>query len=400
MTKPAAVVCTKCGGGSAAPTPQCSSCGASNILVCGECGFQNSLSKKYCDKCGTPSFLTPSGLPAPFSSSPDEPDSFDNAVISGDPWSKQEPTPEVIEPPPPPPNTRLRLMIKTALSTLGAILSLLTFWYWTEYRQPSVQVKKTATHYLESLRTGNWESAYQLFTDTAKKNCSLKEFIASRDDVAWTWSNLEIIYSDSSAIVLSYDLGVKGSPPRPDYLLFVLEKYRWLRPFNSVLVRKAEQAFAAGNSELALDLTKAAAAVDPRDDLARGRLCEAAYLRRDSKDAVVQCEAAVELSRLYPFKLPSENRYRIHGILVDTYKNTLKTPDKALEHYSQILAFPNAPSSDQCQILLGRAETYIAISRPGEALADIKRATRLCDLPDALSRIEDMRRLLNAPPDE
>jgi hypothetical protein len=131
--------------------------------------------------------------------------------------------------------------------------------------------------------------------------------------------------------------------------------------------------------------------------MARGYLCEAAYYRKSAADTERQCLAAIDLARVYPSNLDLKSLYHLHAILADTYKNALQKPDLALDQFAQMLAFPSISPADQCEILLARAEAYITLSRPGEALADANRAGQLCVRPQDQQYIEKLRRDLNAP---
>ena len=62
-----------------------------------------------------------------------------------------------------------------------------------------------------------------------------------------------------------------------------------------------------------------------------------------------------------------------------------------------MLSFPSISPADQCEILLARSEAYMAMSRPGEALADASRASQLCVRPQDLNYIQEISRKLNAP---
>jgi hypothetical protein len=165
-------------------------------------------------------------------------------------------------------------------------------------------------------------------------------------------------------------------------------------------MQKVEEAFDKNNADMGLVLAQAAATVNPRDPMARGYLCEAAYYRKAPEDTERQCLAAIDLSRVYPSNLSLKSLYHLHAILADTYKNALQKPDAALDQFAQMLAFPSISPADQCEILLARSEAYIALSRPGEALADANRAGQLCTAKKDLAYIDELRRKLNAPPNQ
>ncbi len=446
----AAILCTQCGAASATPLSQCVKCNGKNARVCAGCGFQNSLAKNYCDKCGNPisdlgtvvapppptaapgaakpeipvtvvkhikpkkevpppAALPPAklkaaepgaeqGTPKPLpAAGRQSPDPFSTPAVSNDPWSAVAPTqaPEPVKAP------RwiglLRHAVTAAFATAAVVASLLAVWYFSEHNKPENAVNRAAVQYLEALRKRDYPAAYAQFSDSARKYCTIEEFISSRDSSTWTWANLRIEHSEPGAILLAYDLTIQGSPTRVDRVLFVDENKKWVRPYSWALMKKVEEAFDKNNADMGLVLAQAAATVNPRDPMARGYLCEAAYYRKSPADAERQCVTAIELSHVYPSNLSLKSLYHLHAILADTYKNALQKPDLALDQFAQMLAFPNISPADQCEILLARAEAYITLSRPGEALADADRAGQLCTRPQDHAYIDDIRRRLNAP---
>lgn len=445
----AAILCVKCGASQSEARPACAKCGGRTARVCAGCGAQNSLAKNFCDSCGSPldqAAGAPPPPPGPAGSEPPltavrrlnpgaprpgqaglggplppasplppakakaaEPgsaplpsagrvpnDPF--AAIPGDPWAPQP----IRSEPTPPPKPRWPELAKKALhaaaATLGVLAAGLGAWQWHLNQKPEIVVPRVAAAYLDALRDGRLEAAYALFSTAAQKQCSLEEFVASRSTAPWTWKDLRVEHQEPGGILLSYDLEVKGAPPRRDTVLFTLEEGRgWVRPYNWTLMRKVEAAFDKGDADMGLLLAHQAATIDPRDPMARGYLCEAAYYRKAADETVRQCVSALELQRVYPSKMSLKDVYHLHAILADTYKNSLKAPAKALDQFAQMLVFPNISPADQCEILLARVDAYLSLSRPGEALADLDRAAQLCAKPQDLAYIEAARRRLGAP---
>jgi hypothetical protein len=451
----AAILCTSCGAASETPLSQCAKCGGKNARVCAGCGFQNSLAKNYCDKCGNPiSEIGVSIAPRPITAAPGAPKSEIPATvlkqIPKDPAAKkaapspaaaspaalppakkavepgtahgaplpaagrQSPNPFAAPPVPEPGGSwtaephpidarpprwigMLRRTLTFAFVLTAVAASLITVWYWSEHNKPENAVQRAAAQYLEALRARDYAAAYTQFSETARKYSTLDEFIASRDTSTWTWSSLRIEHSEPGAMLLAYELKIDGAEPRTDRVLFVEENKKWVRPYSWALMRKVEEAFDKNNADMGLVLAQAAATVNPRDPMARGYLCEAAYYRKASADTETQCLTAIQLSRVYPSNLSLKSLYHLHAILADTYKNALHKPDLALDQFAQMLAFPSISPADQCEILLARSEAYMTLSRPGEALSDANRAGALCVRPQDLSYIDEIRTKLNAP---
>lgn len=439
MSAPAAILCTKCGANSATAVSTCGKCGGRNARVCGACNFQNSVAKNYCDKCGT-SISELGGSVAPpapageasadipqtairkvspqgtgggpalpqakgFAAEPGAPQSaplpaagraVPDPYASADPWSAVEPPPAPVAPPKPR-WTKLRALINGIAALAGMAAAGAGIWHWYESRKPEVLVPRLAATYLDALKARNFEAAYAMFSDAARKNASLEEFKASRADVEWSWGNLEIKHIEPAAILLRYDLNVQGSQSRVDHLLFVKENDKWVRPYNWTLMKKVEEAFDKGNADLGLLLAQTAAMVNPRDPMARGYLCEAAYYRKAPDNAVKQCLDALQLSQTYPSNLSLKSIYHLHAILADTYKNALKQPAAALDQYAQMLSFPDISPADQCEILLARSEAYYGLGRPGEAAADLDRAEQLCVKKQDQEFISRLREVMRVP---
>ncbi|MDX6769476.1 MAG: zinc ribbon domain-containing protein [Elusimicrobiota bacterium] len=433
MSAPAAILCTKCGAASAAAVSTCGKCGGRNARVCGACGFQNSVAKNYCDKCGTGiaelggavapppvpggpaadipqtavrKLPEPGGLPQArgFAAEPGAPQSAPlpaagrapDPYASADPWGAVEPP----KPPPPPPKprwTKLRSLLNALAAIAGMAAAGGGIWHWYEGRKPENLVPRLAAQYLDALKRRDYEAAYAFFSESARKNATLEEFKSSRTAMEWTWANLEIKHREPGAVLLRYDLNAQGAESRPDHILFVKENDKWVRPYNWTLMKKVEDAFEKGNPDVGLLLAQTAASVNPRDPMARGYLCEAAYYRKAPQETVKQCHDALKLAQVYPSNLSLKSIYHLHAILADTYKNALGDPTSALDQYAQMLSFPDISPVDQCEILLARAESYYRLGRPGESATDLDRAEQLCLKKTDHEFIAKLREILQVP---
>ncbi|MBI3564852.1 MAG: zinc ribbon domain-containing protein [Elusimicrobia bacterium] len=446
----AQILCTKCGNASAEPRAECAKCGGKNARVCGACGNQNSVVKNFCDKCGRsitqlgpvappPKTVLPGSTTAdipqtvvkrnpPDAQKPSSAASVPGPKAPGSPPPPAKPAPAPMPIPaagqfaPPPGSAQLddlwsapapapvaeetvsrpgRGTARKAFNALAALAGVAAaafgVWKFYESRKPEVLVPKLAGEYLEALRTRDFPSAYAMFSNAAQKNCTQAEFIASRDSTTWTWSSLRIEYQEPGAVLLAYDLKAEGAPPRRDRVLFTLEDGRWARPYNWTLMRQVEDSFEKGDADKGLLLAQVAATINPRDPMAWGYLCEAAYYRKSPSDAEMRCLKSLSLAQTYPSNLTLKSLYHLHAILADTYHHALRRLDRALDQYAEMLAFPGISPADQCTILLARSSAYMEMSRPGEALADVERAAQLCENPQDQDYINRMRASLNAP---
>lgn len=436
---PAQILCPRCGNSSPTAAAVCVKCGGKNARVCGDCGMQNSVVKNFCDKCGS-SISEITGAPPPPQRLPGSPEGDIPATVikrlpGGPPpagraytpgegleppipspaekplpagsqnpglddlWSK--PAPLVSDAPPTIERQRPYPLWRRAAGTAAALIGLLGaaygIWMYRELHSPEIVVPKLAAEYLDALKARDFARAYAMFSAEARQHCTEDEFRASRDATPWTWSDLRITHQEPNAMLLSYQLHVQGAEPRKDHVLFTRENERWTRPYNWVVMRKVEAAFAKGDPSEGLKLAQIAATINPRDPMAWGYLCEAAYFRRAAAETEDQCLRAIALARTYPSNLTLKSLYHLHAILADTYNVSLKKPEKAVEQFAQMLAFPDISPADQCQLLLARAQAYVEISRPGEALADLNRGAQLCAGQKDLEFIQTLRGRLSLP---
>jgi hypothetical protein len=299
MAADAQILCTKCTNISAEPRLECAKCGGRNARVCGKCGNQNSVAKNFCDKCGhsiadlgqiapppktllpgAPSTdipatvvkkLKPTGpAPAPGAKpgSPPAPGAKPGPLEPGNPLpiartgglsqpgqptaSFGAPLDDLWSAAPAPVATETVVRPKSrvwhqALNTLAALLGVTAaaygVWTYRETQKPEILVPRLAGQYLEALRTHDYERAYGMFSEAAKRSATIDEFRASRDATSWIWSGLRIEYREPGAILFGYDLKADAAPPRRDHLLFTLEGDRWVRPYNWTLMRQVEEAF-------------------------------------------------------------------------------------------------------------------------------------------------------------
>ncbi len=450
MSADAQILCTKCATASAEARLECVKCKGRNARVCGKCGNQNSVAKNFCDKCGQSIADLGQISPPPKTLLPGAPSSDIPATVvkrlnpAGPPPAPGAkpgppgPVPDPFGKPLPParaagglqpgqsrprtsrrrsttsgarrwrgrragdgPRVRAVGFWRKALNAIAALLGVIAaaygVWTYRETRRPEILVPKLAARYLEALRTRDYATAYDMFSDAAKRSATIDEFRASRDQTAWTWSGLSIDYREPGAMLFGYDLKASGSPPRRDHVLFTLDGERWTRPYNWTLMRLVEEAFDKGDADKGLILAQAAATINPRDPMAWGYLCEAAYYRKLPADAELRCVRALELARTYPSNLSLKSLYHLHAILADTYHHSLRNADLALEQYAEMLSFPGISPTDRCRILLARSSAYISMSRPGEALADLERGSQLCIVPADQAFIKKMRETLRAP---
>jgi hypothetical protein len=337
--------------------------------VCDKCGFKSSVAKKYCDHCGAAMVV----------------------VIAEDiPHTAiRQIQPETAESAPPPMTKSASWTVmrrRDSLHNTGYIfaitlLAAVGIYRYSVHMKPVNAVPRLAAEYLQALQSNDLGKAYDMFSSMAKANCSLEEFKAARNPTPWVWSDIKAVRIEPEAAVVGYKLSVEGRPPAKDFLHFIREEGGWARPYNWTLLQKAEAALERSDVDMALLLSQAAVAVNPRDPMARGYLCEAVFYRRVPQETERECAKAIELSRTYPSKLSMKSLSHLHSILGDTYKDSLRRYPEAVEQYNTVLSFPDLPPTDRCRLLLARAGAQAAHGRAEQSASDLRTASGLCTDP-------------------
>ena len=425
----AVILCVKCAGPGTPAETFCVKCSGALAKVCGKCGFKNSVAKNYCDHCGTamallaPSAQAPQGGPAQ-GPAPTEQREIPQTVIRRIPASgagapPQPPVPQfnlpaagrmaggppqaidpnsVYAPGPatfnPASMTVMRRKDRKQNILFFIILAVVGALAWRQldiYLKPENAVPRLAARYLDALSRYDSPAAYEMLSRDSKASCTEEEFKALRDPTPWTWSDLTLAGVETDVAVIKYQIKIEGKPPQEDFLFFLKEQGAWVRPFNWNLLKKAEEAIAQSNHDMALLVAQSAVRINPRDPMARGYLCEAVFYRKVPAETERECALALRLSQTYPSKLSLKSLYHLHAILGDTYKNSLRKFPEALEQYNAMLAFPALGQDDQCDILLARADTEAAMGKPAEAAADLSAAERICQKPEDVDFIRQRR---------
>lgn len=351
---------------------------APGLKSCGQCGFKNSPAKKYCDQCGTV-LISPNQSEIPQTAirrSVPEPPLPEEAGLR----------PAFLENKAPAPTqsaswTVMRrrdrvhnlgfLFILTILAALGA-------YRYSLYVKPQNAVPRLAAEYLRALQGNQLEKAYGMLSSLAKANCSLEEFKAARSPLPWTYSDIKAVRIEPEAAVVRYLLSPQDGAAKDDYLHFIREEGGWARPYNWTLLRKAEAALERNDIDMALLLSQAAVEINPRDPMARGYLCEAAFHRRASQDAERECSQALRLSALYPSALSAKSLLHLHSLLGDTYKDSLGRPAEAVKQYQAALALPGLAAADRCRLLLASSAAKAAMGQSAPAADEMRQAFALC----------------------
>ena len=286
----------------------------------------------------------------------------------------------------------MRFWLPLVLAAAAAVL------IYANHHRPEKELPRAAAQYLDALSRQDFAGAYAMLSKAARTYCTLEEFTNLREATAWTWSDPRIARLEPEAAVVQYRLAVAGRPPGDDFLIFLREDGRWVRPFNWNLLQRAETAFERNDPDMALILSQEAVRIDPRDPMARGYLCEAVYYRKVPAETEKECSLALRLSETYPSKLTLKSLYHLHAILGDTYKNSLGKYAEAVGQYDAMLKFPDLGPADRCDLLLARADTRLAMGRAADTGPDLAEAASLCTKPADFEYIRRRTEQLAVPP--
>lgn len=314
-----------------------------------------------------------------------------------------EPRPKAEPPPSPPPARRVEAIPSITravsqagakLSTAAAVVLLLVgagLWYSRKRHlgRPEVQVPATARKYLNAVKAGDLQGAYGMLSEASRRYCPLSVFKTIRDNASWEFSDVSTLALEGDLAFVRYRLRVGGRDAEEDHLVFVREGGAWRRAFAWSLLRDAEDYLDRGLPSEALNVARQAREVNPRDPVAQGYACEALYYLKDPKrgdEVVRECRIALELAEKYPsaLSLTPASLYHVRAILGDTFKNTLRRYEEAIDQYTALLLFPRVLPPDQCEVLLGRTECWLALRKYDNAVKDAGTATRLCERPGDL----------------
>ena len=189
------------------------------------------------------------------------------------------------------------------------------------YLKPENAVPRLAARYLDALSRYDSPAAYEMLSRDSKASCTEEEFKALRDPTPWTWSDLTLAGVETDVAVIKYQIKIEGKPPQEDFLFFLKEQGAWVRPFNWNLLKKAEEAIAQSNHDMALLVAQSAVRINPRDPMARG-YPRGGLLPQSARRDRARMRAGPAVSQTYPLKLSLKSLYHLHAILGDTYKNS------------------------------------------------------------------------------
>lgn len=424
-------MCPKCGYQPNIITDTCLKCGAPLQKVCGDCGFANPVDKNYCGQCGALLSLQPPPKP-------EEPRREEKAAHEGfklemesiqDTVSERETSfRRKLTPPPPaqaskpqadpksepaaskPPPARhsassalspdsARLMKETPLPRplkpdlfkkfSGPALTVLLFgvllgiiYLIIAPSLPKMRLLMTAKSYLADISAGKYAKAYEMLSSNSKAVCSLQDYVKNSNDYyskapPWEWKDVRIFAMSPDAAMIRYKLKEGDAPWKDDYISFVREHNRWMRPYIWVLFQPIDDALKRHDFPQALFLAQKLYLTDPVDPRSSAYLCTTEFFMGLYDKSVVSCKRAVDGARTYPVGYSSDEIFQLDSRYADSLRY-LQRDRAALEEYDKLLKWPGLTSDQLCPLRLNRADDYVYLKDYDRALQEVMAASEIC----------------------
>lgn len=396
MSQPYAVIrCTKCGFKSNILTDTCPKCGAPLEKICGNCEFANSVAKNYCDQCGTHLTLTPH--PESIKSPPS--DKTMREIITPEYFQRMQ---AEHKPDKPAEIFKFQLKFKKKLIILInsalAILLVIMLYFLISPHIPKYHLLFNVKRYLNELSSGKYEKAYEMLSTNSKSSINLEEYIKFNKEYysnapSWEFRKPKIFLLEKNAALIKYELKEGTSPWKEDYISFVKEHGKWVRPYVFNLFEPIEQAIEKQDYAHALFLAQKVNLMDPIDPRTWGYLCWTEYIIGLYDKAVDSCKKAIDSSRLYPVGFTNETLFWFQFHMADSLKECEKFQD-SIKKYDILLTYRELQPEHMCQILLNRSDALVKINDYVKAVDDVLKAQDVC--PDEFQdRVSLLMKYLN-----
>ncbi len=424
--KPSTIKCPKCGYQPNIITDTCLKCGAPLQKICGDCGFANQVDKNYCGQCGALLSLQPPPKPeeppreelAGHEGFKLEMESIQDTVSEREtsfrrrlpvPPPAPEPKPQAAQPPPPPPgrgggsgpltpdSTRLmkeaplprprkQNLIKklsgpavTAL-LLGVLFAIL--YLIIAPSLPKMRLVMTAKAYLADISEGKYSKAYEMLSSNSKAVCSLQDYVKNSNDYyskapPWQWKDVQVFAMSNDAAMIRYKLKEGDGPWKDDYISFVREHSRWMRPYIWVLFQPIDDALKRHDFPQALFLAQKLYLTDPVDPRSSAYLCTTEFFMGLYDKSAVSCKRAVDEAGTYPVGYSSDEIFQLDSRYADSLRY-LQRDRAALEEYAKLLQWPGLTNDQLCPLHLNRADDYVYLKDYDRALQEVMAASEVC----------------------
>lgn len=389
MSQPYAVIrCTKCGFKSNVISDTCLKCGSPLEKICGNCEFANSVAKNYCDQCGSILTLTPhpeSVQPRPADKTMREmitPEYFQRMQAETKPAKPAEPDKSQLKF-----KNHLIVFVNSAL----AILLVVMVYFLISPQIPRYHLLMGVKRYLNELSKGNYAKAYEMLSTNSKSSITLEDYIKFNKDYyayapSWEFRKLKIFLIEKNAALLKYELKEGTSPWKEDYISFVKEHGKWVRPYVFNLFEPIEQAIEKQDYAHALFLAQKLNLTDPVDPRTWGYLCWTEYIIGLYDKAVESCKKAIDASRFYPVGFTDETLFWFQFHMADSLRASGRFQD-SIKEYDKLLVYRGLPPESVCRILLNRSDAFVRMNDYVTAVDNVLKAHDLCpaELQDKVS---------------
>jgi tetratricopeptide (TPR) repeat protein len=420
--KPSVIQCSKCGYQSNIIGDVCLKCGAPLVKICGNCGAVNSVEKNYCDSCGSLMQLKVNeekkeeiktdkpekGMKIEFESIHETVASKDDSFRRRNENKAQDKVPsepkdarvesvelekkilqehlaksdsEAIEKKKDLENKAKKANKNILFAILFVIVIFISGYLIIIPRIPKIKLIVTANKYLSALKQKKYINAYSFLSTNSKTTCPFTDYLKYNEQYYskigdWDFKNIKIHKIDDNGAVIKYSLREGTSPWKDDYISFVMEHDRWVRPYIWNLFAPIDEAIAKGDYPNALFLSQKLYLTDPVDPRTSGYLCSSEYLMGLYDKSIESCKRTIELQEFYPVGFSQEEILWYKFYYADSMRFLSKF-DKAIESYIEIYNSSNN-SKMRCPVLISKADAYVRLEKYDQALNDLKNATSIC----------------------
>lgn len=428
-SKPSVIKCSKCGYLPNVLGDICVKCGARLEKTCGECGFGNPVERNYCEGCGTLMALNapPRNVPAPAGPEKNQAqkvemesiqDTVDGKARSFIERPDKRPEPAPAQEPPARPQTpplstprdinsgsspfiadsarlrrektspvagypdSIRRFLGPAVTVLLALVLMGILYRIAAPSIPRIRLLMTAKTYLTDLSQGKYEKAYDLLSSNSKTAYSLEDYLKNSREYyakapAWQFRDIQVFTIDKNAAMVRYQLKEGTAEWKHDYISFVREQNRWVRPYIWGLFEPINEAFKRQDFPQALFLAQKLYLTDPIDPRSSGFLCSAEFYMGLYDKAAESCRRAVDGAAVYPVGYSDEDLYWFSFYYAESLRH-MQRDSEALPEYEKLMKWPGLTAKEQCPLFLSRADSYIQLKDYPSALRDVMSAEGAC----------------------
>lgn len=444
--KPAHIRCSKCGYQSNIISDTCIKCGAPLVKICGNCEAVNSVEKNYCDGCGAllalklPEEKQPDNKPEKPSEKKDnvgEPPRIKiefesiHETVSAHAESfrkKQEANPQNQTQKMENKDERVAAAekeknklaefekkkleaaksvskntqdsgkkISNYLFIFAAFAAVLIIsWLAIAPRIPKIKLVMTAKNYLGALKDKNYSQAYSYLSNNSKFTCSFTDFVKYNDAYysklkeGWDFKDVKVFFIKGEGAVVRYSLKEGTGPWKDDYISFVREHDKWVRPYVWHLFVPIDEAIEKGDFSQALFLAQKLYLTDPVDPRTSGYLCNTEYLMGLYDKSAESCRRTLDGQKNFPVGFSKEEIFWFTFYYADSLR-FLARFDDSLSVYEELFSFEDISLKNKCPLLMSRADVYVRKKEYEKAASDISAAAGVC--PEGLNKKEALRRL-------